>query len=335
MANKRRRTPPACLVRRVGGGVAAVLAALMIVVTPGPVSAAVVPVVAAGPTQSSLNDQLESVVEDYDRVNGLLEVDQAKAAILDAKVRQLNRQVTRAQAQLQPVVRRAYEIGSVSTLRLLIDSDTTTTLANQLALSEAYAHQQREQIATLTATRKKDAAAKKALATTIKTLTARKTDLATKKRTILAQIATLQQLRHNLPPGELDSPDPLQPVACPYTKATGAAATAVRVACAQIGKPYVWAAAGPTTFDCSGLMVYAWGKAGKKLRHFTGWQWQDGTPITASQLRPGDLVFFYPPTRHHVGMYVGGGWMVNAPHTGDVVRMARINQLPIAGYRRP
>ncbi len=106
------------------------------------------------------------------------------------------------------------------------------------------------------------------------------------------------------------------------------------MACGEIGKQYVWAAAGPNTFDCSGLMVYAWGKAGKKLRHYTVWQWHDTTPIKRAQLRPGDLVFFFPPTLHHVGMYVGGGWMVNAPHTGDVVRMRRIDALPIAGYRR-
>ena len=127
----------------------------------------------------------------------------------------------------------------------------------------------------------------------------------------------------------------MRPVPCPYTPIGGAAGIAVSVACGEIGKPYVWAAAGPNTFDCSGLMVYAWGKAGKKLRHYTVWQWEDGTRITRAQLRPGDLVFFFPPTLHHVGMYVGGGWMVNAPHTGDVVRMRRIDALPIAGYRRP
>lgn len=97
----------------------------------------------------------------------------------------------------------------------------------------------------------------------------------------------------------------------------------------------MWAAAGPNSFDCSGLTLYAWAKAGKTLRHYAKWQWEDGTPISRSQLRPGDLVFFYPPSLHHMGMYVGGGWMVHAPQTGDFVRMARLDSFPWAGERRP
>jgi cell wall-associated NlpC family hydrolase len=335
MASKRRRTLPAHLVRRIGSGVAvAMLASLMVAAAPGPASATP----SRDPVQSQISqddDKLESVIEEYDRVAGLLVADRAKAAALDTKVERLNQKVSHAQAQLQPVIRRVYEIGSVSTIGLLLDSTSMTSLVNELALSEAFAHRQRKLIASLTSDRDKSRAAKKVLDAAVAKLAAHKADLAAKKRTILAQIAALQKLRQHVPPGDLGGSGPLQPVACPFTPIGGAAGIAVRVACAQIGKPYVWAAAGPTSFDCSGLVVYAWAKAGKRLRHYTGWQWADGTRIKASQLRPGDLVFFYPPTMHHVGIYVGGGWMVNAPHTGDVVRMARISLLPIGGYRRP
>ena len=71
------------------------------------------------------------------------------------------------------------------------------------------------------------------------------------------------------------------------------------------------------------------------LRHYTKWQWEDTKSVSRAQLRPGDLVFFYPPSLHHVGKYVGGGWMVHAPHTGDVVGMAKIDTMPIAGYGAP
>lgn len=105
-----------------------------------------------------------------------------------------------------------------------------------------------------------------------------------------------------------------------------AARVAVATALAQLGKPYVWAAAGPNSFDCSGLTLYACAGAGIALPHFTGAQWKVGHHVGIGELRPGDLVFFYS-TRHHMGMYLGGGNFIHAPHTGDVVRIA-----PMAGY---
>jgi cell wall-associated NlpC family hydrolase len=222
----------------------------------------------------------------------------------------------------------------VSTLQLVLYTESTANLIDQLSMAEGIAYRQQAQIRSLTTARNKASAAKKNLDSTLKTLKARRAELASKKATILADIAAQQEVAAHLPPGELNDPTPQRPVACPYTSVTGAAAIAVRVACDQIGKPYVFGAVGPRTFDCSGLMTYAWGIAGRNLRHYTVWQWEDTTPITASQLRPGDLVFYFPPTLHHVAMYVGGGWVVNAPHTGDVVRMAKINRWPIAGYRR-
>jgi cell wall-associated NlpC family hydrolase len=118
-----------------------------------------------------------------------------------------------------------------------------------------------------------------------------------------------------------------------YTAGPGG--IAARKACTAIGRPYVWAADGPNSFDCSGLTLWAWAAAGVQLRHYTKWQWSDTTAVSRANLRPGDLVFYYPPTLHHVGIYVGGGWIVHAPHTGDYVRMAKLDSAPIAGYRRP
>ncbi len=326
-----RPMPRASLARRVGPGAALLIVAMFLIAPARPAVAAVSGVDGVGVLVSYDSGDLESVIEEYDHVSGLLATDQAKVRSLGRKVTQLNHQVSTVRQALRPMVRRVYELGSVSTLELVVDSASTQVLVDQLAMAQVLAHQLHEQVTTLTAAAAKDKAAITSLNHTISTLAQRKADLAAKKRVILAALAA----QAKLPPTELHAPGPLAPVPCPDTPASGKAAIAVRVACAQIGKPYVWAAVGPSSFDCSGLMVYAWGKAGVRLRHFTGWQWQDATPITRSQLRPGDLVFFYPPTHHHVGMYIGGGWMVNAPHTGDVVREARIDNSPIAGYRRP
>jgi peptidoglycan DL-endopeptidase CwlO len=116
------------------------------------------------------------------------------------------------------------------------------------------------------------------------------------------------------------SPPPPAPVS-----GSGGAATAVRWAYREIGKPYVWGAAGPNSFDCSGLAMFVWAKAGVYLEHFTGDQWHEGTHVSQSQLEPGDLVFFAyntsdPSTIHHVGIYIGGGEMIDAPFTGAYVR---------------
>ncbi|MGI5267900.1 C40 family peptidase [Nonomuraea sp. CA-218870] len=108
----------------------------------------------------------------------------------------------------------------------------------------------------------------------------------------------------------------------------------------QLGKPYLWAADGPRSFDCSGLTMRAWQRAGVRLDHWTGTQWTSGPRVPLPRLRRGDLLFFghnrYDPrTIHHVGMYVGRGLMVHAPQAGDVVRVASIWRRDLVGATRP
>lgn len=326
MASMRRRGPRAQVLCRLCAGLSVLaLACVLIVAAPARVPAA--------PVLASPRDDLEQVIEEYDEVAGLLAIDQAKAYNLGNTVKTLDKKLATAQRQLLPVVHRVYEVGNLTPVRVLLDAPSTRGLVDQLGMAEAFAHRQRAQITAFLTARAKALAAKKSLDKAIVTLTRRKADLAAKKRTILAGIAAQQALAKRVT--DLNSANPLKPAPCPYTPIGGKAGIAVKTACAQIGKPYLWAAVGPNKFDCSGLMVFAWARAGVHLRHFTGWQWHDATPITAAQLRPGDLVFFFPPRMHHVGMYVGGGWIVDAPHTGDVVRMERMNLRPIGGYRRP
>lgn len=108
----------------------------------------------------------------------------------------------------------------------------------------------------------------------------------------------------------------------------------------QLGKPYVWAAAGPNSYDCSGLTMRAWERAGVRLDHWTGTQWTSGPHVPIDELRRGDLVFFGrvkndPRSIHHVGIYIGEGLMVHAPRTGDVVRVAPIWRRDLFGATRP
>jgi cell wall-associated NlpC family hydrolase len=120
----------------------------------------------------------------------------------------------------------------------------------------------------------------------------------------------------------------------PNVKApTAAAQEAVNAALSKLGSSYVWGATGPTTFDCSGLMQWAYKKAGITLPRTAAAQSGYGTRVSRSQLQPGDLVFYYSPISH-VGMYLGGGMMVHAPTTGDVVKISPL-QSQYAGATRP
>ena len=95
---------------------------------------------------------------------------------------------------------------------------------------------------------------------------------------------------------------------------------ALKWALTRIGDPYVWGAAGPTSFDCSGLVMWSYAQVGISLEHFTGDQWNEGEHVSISQLEPGDLVFFYADLGH-VGMYIGNGLMVDAPTFGQDVQI--------------
>jgi cell wall-associated NlpC family hydrolase len=115
---------------------------------------------------------------------------------------------------------------------------------------------------------------------------------------------------------------------------SGAAAIAVHAAEAQLNKPYQFAASGPDAFDCSGLTSYAWGVAGVSMAHFAATQYTEFPHVPISQLAPGDLVFYGSPI-HHVGMFVGNGTMIEAPHTGAFVRYSSIYRPDFAGASRP
>jgi cell wall-associated NlpC family hydrolase len=132
--------------------------------------------------------------------------------------------------------------------------------------------------------------------------------------------------------GEVTDPNAGSPGNVPAP--SGSAQVAVDTARAQLGKPYVYAGSGPDVFDCSGLTMYAWAAAGVSLPHNAEAQYVSLPHVSQSELQPGDLVFFGNPI-HHVGIYVGGGTMIEAPYTGVDVRYHTIYRSDYAGGARP
>ncbi|HTW20268.1 MAG TPA: C40 family peptidase [Mycobacteriales bacterium] len=108
---------------------------------------------------------------------------------------------------------------------------------------------------------------------------------------------------------------------------------ALRTALQQLGKPYVWAAAGPITYDCSGLVQWAYAHAGLLLAHHAATQWNEGRLIPGRDILPGDLIMFGRPI-FHVGIYLGSGWMLNAPYTGQYVDVVPVPS-GVTGVIRP
>ena len=116
--------------------------------------------------------------------------------------------------------------------------------------------------------------------------------------------------------------------------ASGRAAAAVQYALAQVGDAYVYGAAGENAFDCSGLTMRAWAQAGVSLPHSSSAQFSSGPRIAASDLQPGDLVFYYSPISH-VGIYIGNGMIVHAANPGTGVAVAGLHSMPYVGAVRP
>jgi cell wall-associated NlpC family hydrolase len=125
-------------------------------------------------------------------------------------------------------------------------------------------------------------------------------------------------------------PAPSPPAPAPSPPAQpGNAQVAVKFAYAQLGEPYVWGGAGPDSWDCSGLVMGAWAAAGVTLPHYSVSQYYATTPISYSALRPGDIIFYAsnpsdPNTIFHEAMYIGNGQEIQAPHTGDVVKISGV-----------
>jgi peptidoglycan DL-endopeptidase CwlO len=113
----------------------------------------------------------------------------------------------------------------------------------------------------------------------------------------------------------------------------GGASAAIAYARAQLGKPYCYAGAGPACFDCSGLTMRAWGAAGVSMPHYSGAQYSMFPHVPLNAMQPGDLVFWGPGGSDHVGLYIGGGQMIAAPHTGDVVKIQAVYGSPVGAAR--
>ncbi len=219
--------------------------------------------------------------------------------------------------------------GNIATLvaqiqheQLLAEQRAATARLARLRAQEAAA-------AAAAAAKAREEAALEAAATTTTTTTAPTTTVAPAATTTTAPAGTLAPAAATttvppattVPPPATTTPPPAPNVA---PGGSPAAATAVQAALSRVGDPYVWGAAGPGAFDCSGLVMWAYAQAGVYLPHYSGAQYADTTHIPMSALQPGDLVFPANPGQH-VAMYIGNGEIVQAPYTGADVQVVPLS----------
>ncbi|MFE9694645.1 NlpC/P60 family protein [Micromonospora sp. NPDC005806] len=271
-------------------------------------------------------EQLEPTIEQYNKIRSQLKANQKKSDDIKKKMVPLELESALAMNRVGDIAARYYMQGPSQEIGALLVSTKPGTLGEQLVILDRLAQEQHKQIAGVLAVRDKYNRQKQKLDALIATQIKQRDELAAKKKQINAEIKRLTAM---LPVTSI------RPEGCPAIDGvvSSAARTAIKTACAQVGKWYEWGATGPNTFDCSGLTQYAYKAAGISLTHFTGAQWDEGRPVSRAEARPGDLVFFYSDL-HHMGLYLGNGLMVHAPRTGKQIQVTKISYMPVAGFRR-
>ncbi|MBM7491731.1 cell wall-associated NlpC family hydrolase [Micromonospora luteifusca] len=277
-------------------------------------------------------NKLEPIIEQHNATRADLAAKRKQADAVAARIAPLERQVDAAMNKVSALAVRAYKGENVATVNAVLGSRSPGEVVGQLEMLDRFAHNQQQDVREVADLRDDLAAQKAPLDEMVAQLTRTEAQLAAKKKQINDEIDKLQKLR--LKVYGSGGGGPLRPAPCPGSYPGGAAGTAVKFACAQIGKPYVWGAEGPNSYDCSGLMLAAWAKAGVSLPHNAAAQSRATKDVSRANLRPGDLVFYYSDI-HHVGMYVGGGWVVHASQAGQPVKMKKVDDGPIHSYGRP
>lgn len=339
---------------------AATVAALAVTFSPGSASA---------DPASSMDEVRAQVAKLTEREQVVTEqYDQARVELASAEQRThaLHRKALAQQARVERLRRTVGSLavaafmggaGGVSDLATLAAADTPQDFVDKAASLEQIAEQDNVKVAryerasrdlaTQRAAAADAIAQQRRITSRLKSSKAAILDTLGKQKRLLAQLEAAEARRlaeerarqaaaaaadqpDRASRGTERSPDPVD-----LPPASGRAAEAVAFAKAQLGKPYQWAADGPGSYDCSGLTMAAWAAAGVSLPHSSSSQYSSGPHVSRSQLQPGDLVFFYSPISH-VGLYVGGGKMIDAPHTGAVVEYQSIDASgPYAGAVRP
>jgi cell wall-associated NlpC family hydrolase len=290
-----------------------------------------------------LDAQVDAAVERYDDARIALAKAQRNAAAVQARVARAEKQLTALRHRMGGLASAAYQSGGLDSFVTLMSTANPQTFLDQASALDQIARDQAGQLRDLKAAARQLKIQQDAARAAVEQQRAVERQLATTKREVEAKLARQQQLLDIVETRAARAARAAREAARLRSSrsfhrsysgpASGRARIAVAEAYRQLGKPYRWGAAGPDSFDCSGLTMWAWGKAGVSLPHSSRAQYGQGRHVSRGELMPGDLVFFGSPI-HHVGIYVGGGQYIDAPHTGTVVSVRPVNRGDYSGAVR-
>jgi peptidoglycan DL-endopeptidase CwlO len=284
-----------------------------------------------------LNRESDQLVEQYNQSNEALKRIQRSLKGLRSQAAGAEDDLRKLQAVLGARASAAYVQGAGSAVAAVLGSDDPAAAIARVQVLDLLAAHDGDLMDQLGVAAKAFeerhrnlVAAEKAQAVEVDRLAAKKAEVqraADKTRALLAR------MRAAASPAAPSRPS--SPIAPPPSGGGGGggASAVVAYARAQVGKPYCYGGEGPGCFDCSGLTMMAWRQAGVSLPHSSSAQYNVGRRISASELQPGDLIFYYSPISH-VSVYIGGGQRISATHTGDYVRVQSLGS-SIVGFARP
>jgi len=281
---------------------------------------------------AALSKQMEVATEQYNDAREDLKASKARVAALEPRARQLQTQLGGYESKLADFAGSAYYGGRPGAISILLQSGSPQTFLDQVAFLQYLSSVQRSQLNVLLDTKKQFDATKSKVDAELAKQAAHEKTLREKRTAITRDLAKWQQLSVRLG----GSGDNIT-IATYNGPASGRAAEAVQFAYAQQGKMYEFGAAGPSTYDCSGLTMRSWAEAGVSMAHSAKMQYNAFPKVSTSALLPGDLVFYGRPI-HHVAMYVGNGKVIHAPQTGRPVQISTVagaGGSPVSGAVRP
>jgi cell wall-associated NlpC family hydrolase len=281
---------------------------------------------------AAASQKLETVVERFNTTREGLRATRARLAGADAQLAPLARQVDELQGKVGSIAAGVYMTSGDGPVNALLGAQSPGMLLEQLTMLDHVARSHRNDIESLHAATARYEEQKRTLTALASQQASQDRELTVTKATVETSLSELQALRSQAYGARATRSSGTREFYVPIFP-NDAGGAALRHAYKQMGKWYKWAAAGPDTYDCSGLMLASWRAAGKELPHSAAMQWQRVQHIQRDQLRPGDLVFYYPDI-HHVAMYAGDGRIIAAPQTGERVSINRMDFAPIYGYGR-
>jgi cell wall-associated NlpC family hydrolase len=276
--------------------------------------------------------RLEVIVEQFNESRDDLRANLTQQRTLGAQMGPMTADLRQRQRLMSGLAARTYQRTMRGPAIALFSADDPHEFVRKILGLHELAAQQQQAVRDLDAARDRVAGTRISLRQLADQQRRTQNQLAARKDMVEGEIAALKQMRRVAYGGGSRYAEVFNFPAPP--ELAGAAGKVVAFAFAQLGKPYIWGAAGPRAYDCSGLTLAAWNRAGVALPHNAARQYTVMPHVDRSELKPGDLVFFYGRISH-VGVYIGNGMMIHAPEFGEDIRIAPIDQQPIHGFGRP